>query len=238
MGFNDNSTEFYIDATLTDLGRQRMARNDGSFSIVKFRLGDDEIDYRNWNELTGSDSKDLKILDTPILEASANEAIALKYPLVTIRNSKLQYLPTFTSKPSTISLKERTDSTGGGTDVLISQESTRSQTIIPPEIVDLNYIVALDNDLTYVVGEVPVSISGFGYANYIIPASSGRSTAAGGTECRFTVRVQTISTEVFDIMAGISATKPRTISTVLRVTGQQSGMNISIPVNITEFATS
>lgn len=57
MGFQDNSGDFFIDAVLTDLGRQKMARNDGSFSITKFRLGDDEIDYRFWNELTGSDNK-------------------------------------------------------------------------------------------------------------------------------------------------------------------------------------
>lgn len=238
MGFNDNSFEFYIDSTLTDLGRQRLARNDGSFSIAKFRLGDDEIDYRDWNELTGSDSKDLKILDTPTFEASSNDAIALRYPLISVRNSLLQYLPVFTAKPNVITLKERVDSTGGGVDVLVSQESTRSQTIIPPEIVDFNYIVSLDNDLTYLVQEKPVSITSFGYANYIVPASDGRVTSAGGTECRFTVRVQTISSEVFDIMAGISAAKPRSITTTLQVEGQQSGMNISIPVTITEFATS
>lgn len=237
MGFQDNSTEFFIDAVLTDLGRQRLARNDGSFSLVKFRLGDDEIDYRNWNELTGSDSKDRKILDTPILEAMSNETVALRYPLVTIKNSKLQYLPTFTAKPASISLKERTDSTGGGVDVLVSQESTRSSTIIPPEIVDFNYTVTVDNDLVYVINEVPVSITSFGTANYIIPASQDRSTTAAGTECRFTLRVQTLSSEVFDILAGRTAARPRTITTSITVTGQQSGMNISIPVSIVEFAT-
>ena len=90
MGYNDNSTDFFIDAVLTDHGRQLLARNDGSFSVVRFRLGDDEIDYRNWNELTGSDNKDQKILDTPIFEAFTNETIALRNSLVTIRNSSLQ----------------------------------------------------------------------------------------------------------------------------------------------------
>ena len=46
MGFLDNSTNnIIVDAVLTDFGRELLARNDGSFSIVKFAFGDDEVDY-------------------------------------------------------------------------------------------------------------------------------------------------------------------------------------------------
>ena len=235
MGYNDNTTEFFIDAVLTDHGRQLLARNDGSFSVARFRLGDDEIDYRNWNELTGSDNKDAKILDTPILEAFSNETIALRNPLVTIRNASLQYMPEMVANPSAASLKERTDSTGGGVDITVSQQTTRSQAVIPAELVDFNYIVQIDNDLLYVADEVPVSIQPFGAAKYIIPASPERSTAANGTQCVFTLRVQTLSIEVFDILAGATAATPRTINTTILVTGQQSGLTAQIPVSILEF---
>lgn len=236
MGYNDNSTEFFIDAVLTDHGRQLLARNDGSFSVVRFRLGDDEIDYRKWNELTGSDNKDAKILDTPILEAFTNEAIALRNPLVTIRNSSLQYMPEMVANPSAASLKERTDSTGGGVDITVSQQTTRSQAVIPAELVDFNYIVHVDNDLLYVADETPVSIApSTGHAKYIIPASAERSTAANGTQCVFTLRVQTLSTEIFDILAGATAAQPRTINTTILVTGQQSGLTAQVPVSILEF---
>jgi len=238
MGFQDNSGEIFIDAVLTDLGREKLARNDGSFEIVAFRFGDDEIDYRFWNELTGSDSKDRKILDTPVFEAFTNENIALKYPLITIRNARLQFLPIFTSKPTSITLKEQTDSVGGGTDVIVSQDISRSQTVLPAEIIDVNYAVEVDNDLVFVYDEVPVSITPFGTAKYIIPAVAGRTTAAGGTECKFNLRVQTLTTEAFDTLVGASVAKPRSITSNILVTGQQSGMNISIPVTITEFATS
>lgn len=238
MGFIDNSGEIFIDAVLTDLGREKLARNDGSFAVVRFRLGDDEIDYRFWNELTGSDSKDRKILDTPVFEAFTNEVVALRSPLVTIRNSRLQYLPTMIAKPNAVSLKEQTDSVGGGVDVTVSQEITRAQTILPPEIIDVNYSVELDNDLIFVSGQTPVSITPFGTARYIITAAANRQTAAGGTECKFNVRVQTLTTEVFDILVGASVAKPRNITTNIIVTGQQSGMNVKIPVTITEFATS
>ena len=46
MGFLEHDTNnIILDAVLTDLGRQFLARNDGSFSIVKFALSDDEVDY-------------------------------------------------------------------------------------------------------------------------------------------------------------------------------------------------
>lgn len=238
MAFIDNSSEIFIDATLTDLGREKLARNDGSFEIVAFRLGDDEIDYRNWNELTGSDSKDRKILDTPVFEAFTNENIALKYPLITIRNSRLQYLPKFVAKPTSITLKEQTDSIGGGVDLIVSQDISRSQTVLPAEIIDVNYAVEVDNDLLYVNDEIPVSITPFGTAKYIVSATPGRTTSVGGTECRVNVRVQTLTTEAFDILVGASVARPRSITTNLFVTGQQSGLTIKIPVTITEFATS
>lgn len=238
MGYQDNSGEIFIDAVLTDEGRERLARNDGSFSIVRFRLGDDEIDYRFWNELTDSSSKDRKILDTPIFEAFTNESVALRYPMVTIRNSRLQFLPTMVSKPVAVTLKEQSDSVGGGADVTVSQEIARAQTILPAEIIDVNYSVECDNDLIFVSQEIPISITPFGTARYIIPASSGRQTAAGGTECKFNIRVQTLTTEAFDTLVGSNIQKPRTINTTIVVTGQQSGMNIRIPVSIVEFATS
>lgn len=235
MGYNDNTTDFYIDATVTDVGRRALARNDGSFSVVRFRFGDDEIDYRDWNALTGSDSKDAKILDTPILEALTNETVALRNPLVTIRNSSLQFLPQMVANPVSVSLKERTDSAGGGASITVAQQTTRSQAIIPAELVDVNYIIEVDNDLLYVPKEVPVSIQPFGTAKYILPADSTATTSANGTQCVFTLRVQTLSTEIFDILAGSSVARPRSISTTVIVIGQQSGLSAQVPVSILEF---
>ena len=38
MGFLDNSGDIILDAVLTDTGRARLARADGSFQITKFIL--------------------------------------------------------------------------------------------------------------------------------------------------------------------------------------------------------
>ncbi len=235
MAYNDNTTDFFIDAVLTDHGRQLLARNDGSFSVTRFRLADDEIDYRNWNELTGSDNKDQKILDTPIMEAFTNETIALRNPLVTIRNASLQYMPDMVANPSSVALRDRTDTTGGGVDITVSQQTTQSQAIIPAELVDFNYLLQVDNDLLYVADEVPVSIQTFGTARYIIPAAAGRSTAANGSQCVFTLRVQTLNSSIFDVLAGATAAKPRSITTTVVITGQQSGLSAQVPVTIQEF---
>ena len=101
MGYLDNSGDIILDAVLTDTGRKRMARGDGSFKIVKFALGDDEIDYslyRNSNNLEGRDSRgsayyDLNILQLPVLEAFTNNASVLKSKLITYVQNDLLYLP-------------------------------------------------------------------------------------------------------------------------------------------------
>lgn len=235
MGYNDNSGDFFIDSVLTDKGRQLLARNDGSFLPTRIRFGDDEIDYRNWNELTGSDYKDAKILDTPILEPFCNETIALRNPLTTIRNATIQYMPQMVANPTSVSLKDRTDTAGGGISITVAQQVTRSQVIIPPELVDVNYVVKLDNDLLYVANEYPVSITSFGSAQYIVPADANVSSASGGSQCTFILRVQSLNSTLFDTLAGASATRPRTITTNVAVYGQQSGLYATVPVSILEF---
>ena len=70
MGFLDNSGDIILDAVLTDVGRKRLARGDGSFRITKFALGDAEIDYSNYD--TSSVPPDLNVLTTPVFEACNN----------------------------------------------------------------------------------------------------------------------------------------------------------------------
>jgi len=74
MGFLDNSGDIILDAVLTDAGRMRLAKGDGSFNIAKFALGDDEIDYGLYdkNHPSGSAYYDINILQTPVLESFTN----------------------------------------------------------------------------------------------------------------------------------------------------------------------
>ena len=93
MGFLDNSGDIILDAVLTDAGRERLARGDGSFKVVKFALGDDEINYENFDRNTTSTAQDLQILQTPVLEAFTNNTSLMKSKLITITRTDLLYLP-------------------------------------------------------------------------------------------------------------------------------------------------
>jgi len=93
MAFLNNSGDIILDAVLTDLGRQRLSKGDGSFKITQFALGDDEIDYSQYNLTTGSAYQDLNILQTPILEAITDNVASMKSKLVTYSRTDLLYLP-------------------------------------------------------------------------------------------------------------------------------------------------
>ena len=81
MAFLDNTTVF-LDAVLTDLGRQRLAAANGTFRIESFSLSDDEIDYSATNPE-----------ESPIMEALFNNSTANKYNLVSYTDNNLKYLP-------------------------------------------------------------------------------------------------------------------------------------------------
>jgi len=95
MAFLDNSGDIILDAVLTDTGRMRLAKGDGSFRIAKFALGDDEVNYELYdkNHPSGSAYYSIEILQTPVLEAFTNNTSTMKSKLVTISRANLLYLP-------------------------------------------------------------------------------------------------------------------------------------------------
>ena len=98
MSFLDNSGDIILDAVLTDIGRKRMAA--GNFTISKFALGDDEINYQLYNKAhpSGSAYYDLEIMQTPVLEpVTMNNAI--NYGLMDITNLNLLYMPAIKTNP-------------------------------------------------------------------------------------------------------------------------------------------
>ena len=95
MAFLDNSGDIILDAVLTDAGRARLAAGDGSFKIVKYAFGDDEIDYAKYDKdnVNGSAFYDIEILRTPVLEAFTNNTSTMKSKLLSIPRTNLLYLP-------------------------------------------------------------------------------------------------------------------------------------------------
>ena len=95
MAFLDNSGDIILDAVLTDTGRMRLAKGDGSFRITKFGLADDEIDYSNYDKdhASGSAYYDLSVMLTPVLEAFTNNGSTMKNKLISFSRTDLLYLP-------------------------------------------------------------------------------------------------------------------------------------------------
>ena len=93
MAFLDNSGDIILDAVLTETGRRRMAQ--GNFRIVKFGMGDDEIDYSLYdkNHASGSAYYDLEILQTPVFEAFTQVNAGINYGLLATTATDLLYLP-------------------------------------------------------------------------------------------------------------------------------------------------
>ena len=143
MAFLDNSGDIILDAVLTDTGRMRMAKGDGSFRIVKFALGDDEINYELFNKdhASGSAYYDLEVMQTPVLEAFTDNAASMRSKLVSIPRNNLLYLPV-------VKLNE-----GGGTGNT-TRNSVRGTFIIAVDATAQTAFSSLDGAL---YGETPAS---------------------------------------------------------------------------------
>jgi hypothetical protein len=230
MGFLDNSGNVItVDAVLTDVGRDFLARNDGRFEIVRYSFGDDEVDYRLFNPNTGSLQQDNNILNTPIFEASVNEKIALKYQLISIANPDLQYLPSFAGSTSLMTLGERTDSQVGKS--ILFAQITQSGRTVPSEIIDGSFIIQVNNDLLYVQNQIPVNLSPYGTAQYIVPRTA--TGANQGSQVTFNIAVQSLSKDVWNAL-GIGSVGSRRISTKVRCQGALSGLVAELSVTINE----
>ena len=94
MSFLNNSGDIILDVVLTDEGRRRLAKADGTFEISKFALSDDEINYALFETGSTTALQDLSILQTPILEAFTNNSSAMKSKLLSLPDqTDLLYLP-------------------------------------------------------------------------------------------------------------------------------------------------
>jgi len=135
MGFLDNSGDIILDAVLTDTGRKRLARGDGSFKIAKFALGDEEVNYDlyNKNHASGSAYYDLDILQTPVLEAFTNNTSTMKSKLITISRTNILYLPVIKLNENLAGTTR--NSTSGSYYLVAVDEDSRDQLLTTDQVV-------------------------------------------------------------------------------------------------------
>jgi hypothetical protein len=234
MAFLDRSGDIVVDAVLTDIGREKLARNDGSFRVVGYTFGDDEIDYTLFDPSTGSAQMDAKILETPIFEASVNEKIALNHPLISITNPSLKYLPSLSADNATVSIGEEKGLSAGVT-LRFYQDTNQNAKIVPSEIQDSGFKVEVLNEYLMVENEAPVDITPYGTAIYILQRDSQLIQSSQGSQVTFKVRPQSLSNSIWNVFGTSgSAGAKRTFSTKIKCTGLNSGLSAEIVATIQE----
>jgi len=155
MGYLDNSS-ITVDAILTKRGRELLSRNDGSFRITQFALGDDEIDYTLFNENhpNGTQYASEAIENMPLIEAIPDGSNMMKSQLITLSRGKslLPYISVSGITNDTITL------TKGGIGSTISPQThnmTNVSTVAGVEsggykftVVNFNYLTSMVSDIS------------------------------------------------------------------------------------------
>lgn len=233
MGFLDSSSNnIMLDAVLTDIGRQFLARNDGSFSIHKFALSDDEVNYGIIRKYGRTIGKEKIEKNTPIFEALTGGAQAQKYKMITASNQFLIRLPSLSLSTGT---SASLVSLGFGTGYNRSSSVTVQQSIvgdveIPMDMVDSTFIVEMSNLFLQVMGHRPENIDGQQRASYILNSTSENTQK--GAVLVFTLALKSVTDALFTVYG--STLNKSVINTYVRVTGLASGAVKEFTVTITK----
>jgi hypothetical protein len=216
-----NPTTVTVDAILTTKGRELLARNDGSFQITQFALGDDEIDYTLYNPIqpSGSAFYGEAIENMPVIQAFPNDTQIMRYKLVT--------LPRGTSRLPVISLGYNT----------ITIKQGASLTITPQT---LNYLGATStfeaNGYVATIADIRLAsaFQGTGITTSTV-GDQGLNTTTGAVLSKSVIGTSfTLTGTTVNTLYGTSLT---TLSTTITVIGRDSGARITIPINIQKVST-
>jgi len=236
MGFLDHSTSnIIVDAVITDVGRQFLARNDGSFSIVKFALADDEVDYSMIQKFGRVVGKEKIEKNTPVFEAQSTAGLALKYRCVSLSNPNLIRMPNMSitgeGLDSTATALSMTVNSNNATRQLTFTQSVIGESSVDVELRDQQFLVKIQNQFVQIVGAAPDYVDRDGIAYYTL-VRSPTTTAAGGSILAFTVALKSITDTQFSIY-GTSSDKTK-INIVASITGMQSGTVKNFTINISK----
>jgi len=216
MGYLDNSS-VTVDAILTRRGRELLSRNDGSFRITQFALGDDEIDYTLYNENhpDGSQYFGEAIENLPLVEAFPDENNIMIHKLVT--------LPRGTTKLPILQVGSTTITIGLG-----QQNSISPQTF---NFAGVNNTVETSGYLfTIADRRLLQSLTGTG-AN----ATRTGQLPFTGERLSQTVRGQSVTLAAINSTTLFGAND--TLTTTLTITGLDSGARTTVPVTISKTVT-
>ena len=233
MGFLDQSTNnIILDAVLTDLGREALSRNDGSFSIFKFSFGDDEVDYGHIPSFGRTVGKEKIEKNTPVLEATTQANQGLKSKLVSFNNPSLTRLPTLalvtslTDNTAVLSRSANSSDEPSSLTIQVNQVLTGAGTA-DPDLSDFSYTVTLDYNFLRLGNSVPVNVDEGMVAKYVIEADAAVSSQ-NLTACTVSLRARNVSNDAFTAASpdGTYVYRPMTFY------GVNSGASLTIQVRI------
>lgn len=239
MGWLDNSTNnIILDAVLTDYGRQALARNNGSFSIAKFALGDDEVNYTTIQKYGRTVGREKIEKNTPVFEAFTNQNLSLKYKLVSAPTALL-YLPqaTYTigngNSSATNVVINVSNSTNTARTITVTQSPAGTETSIPPNLIDSNYNVMVPDLFLSIAGEKSSAPDVNKIVMYTLAAPAAQNTNNRTLTFTLQPKVTASSTTLFTVY-GQTIGALQTIKTLVRIVGLNSGTTIDIPVEISK----
>lgn len=229
MGFLDHSTSnIIIDAVLTDVGRRRLARIDGSFEISYFGLGDDEIDYniiKNFGRTVGKEKIEK---NTPIFEAQTRSNLAQKYLLRSVPNTRtIDTLPLLTLDVTNNLIALKRSSANNVRVINVTIKNTDTQIDIPEQLKD-NYItVELDNRFLSLLNPgTAIDIKKNNIASFEIGTSKS-------TNSEISSKLQFSLKRIIDSdFAKFSRVTGDYIRTFVKITGNTSGVSKVVEVRI------
>lgn len=251
MGFLDHSTNnIIIDAVLTDYGRRLLAENQGGFKVAFFSLADDEVDYeviRKYGRMVG---KEKIQKNTPIFEAHTSTNLAMKHRLITIPNPLISVMPSLRlngtiTNGSTGTLGENSVKFDGNLPVtvkfvqkLLSTTGTATVTqSIPAGLSDQTYTVLLNDRFFFLKNVTKLSTEpNTKVAAYSLAATGfGEGGVVNASSVEFTIERRSIDSSLYSQFGDKGASTP-TISTVLSVIGDQSGLRSDIKLQIQQVS--
>lgn len=237
MGFLDHSTNnIIVDAVLTDIGRQQLAANDGSFRISQFALADDEIDYGIVKKFGRNVGQEKIEKNTPIMEALTRSNLGLKYRLVSVANSYLTNFPVVTLSSTSTNVTDGVVNLKYGSATASDKRSDMSFTVTPQEsssidvdLRDEEFFVEVNNIFLKVLGDSPDIVN---TDNTVVYRVGTTTSSTGYPVLSFTAALKGFSQTQFNTYSITSTTT--FVKTYVKVTGATSGLTKNVEVRITQ----
>ncbi|HBQ59425.1 MAG TPA: hypothetical protein DD671_07320 [Balneolaceae bacterium] len=229
MGFLDHSTNnVIIDAVLTDEGRAKLARNNGTFKIVHYGFGDDEVDYTIIKKFGRTIGKEKIEKNTPVFEGQTIGALALKHPLVTLSNPTLTVFPSLAVAAGSSQTLQNIE--GQNTSVVTINQSIPSNTSqgVSALLRETQYRVTLDSRFITLAGtrSAPRTVPFSPNLVYDMSASS-----AGVGESLSTLR---LTFRVVSTGSSLTAFQDSNnkVTTVVKVDGLITGVSTTFEIQV------